>query len=160
MPQDLFHVSENPNISEFIPLPPPNKEAGVEGDAVWTISDKELENYMLPRDCPRICYRDDQGKKTIIIEKAWIEKINQTTLYLYKFDSGLFKEIDSIAGYWISRKSVKPKEVVKLNNLIETIKSKDINLKILDNLHDEKEHVIKNFKHFSVIRFRNAQAKK
>lgn len=154
----LYHVSENPNIKEFIPMPPPNKEAGVQGDAVWAISDFELPNYLLPRDCPRVCYRDREGKKIIAIEEGWLDRINQTTLYLYELDEAHFFEIDPIAGYWISREVSVPKSVAKIENILDELTGRDLTLKVLPHLHDEKKEAVENTTHFSIIRFRNAKA--
>ena len=155
--KELNHVSENPNIVEFVPLPPPNKEAGVEGNAVWAITDYELPNYLLPRDCPRVCYRTNDKQKVIAIEEGWVTKINQTILYIYTFDPSSFVEIDPMAGYWISRESVKPKSIIKVDNIIERLRDRGVILKILPHLHEEKSKVIENYKHFSIIRFRNAK---
>lgn len=152
----LFHVSENSDISEFVPLPPPNKEAGVVGNAVWAINESELPNYLLPRECPRVCYRNEKGKKVIAIEEGWIEKIKQTALYLYEFPTESFFEIDAIAGYWISRETVVPNSVTKIEKIFEELDSYYVLLKILPHLHDEKDYVLENFEHFSIIRFRNA----
>lgn len=152
----LYHVSENPNIKEFIPLPPPNKDAGVEGNAVWAITDYELVNYFLPRDCPRVCYRTNNNEKVIAIEDGWIERINKATLFLYIFDPSKFIEVDPIAGYWISRDVVMPKSIIKMDNLLERLSEKAVTIKVLKHLHEEKDYVTKNYNHFSIIRFRNA----
>lgn len=152
----LFHISENPNLSEFIPLPAPNPDAGVEGNAVWAIHESELANYLLPRDCPRICYRDNEGKKTIAIESGWLDRIKATILYVYRFDSQGFQEIDSIAGYWISRNAVQAMEKITVDNILEKLQSLELELKVLPHLHDERNFVLQNYTHFSIIRFRNA----
>ena len=53
----LFHVSEDTGITRFEPRPSPSADAGVIGTAVWALSEDFLPNYLLPRDCPRICFR-------------------------------------------------------------------------------------------------------
>lgn len=151
----LFHVSENPHIKEFVPRPSLNANSNLVGEAVWAITDKKLANYMLPRDCPRICYKDEESY-VIAIEKGWLPTIKSTTLYLYEFDDIDFEEFDTTAGYYISRKTVKPKLVTPLEGLLEKVAEKGVNVKVLDHLHDEKKKVLENHTDFSIIRFRNA----
>jgi len=155
----LFHASEDPNIEKFIPLPAPNPEAEVEGNAVWAITDYELPNYLLPRECPRVCFRNRDGEKVITIEEGWVERIKAATLYLYVFSSEKFEELDPIAGYWISRETIIPEEVVEIIDIFNELKKRDLTLKIESHLHNERERVIANYEHFSIIRFRNAAPK-
>ena len=153
----LYHVSEDPNIREFLPMPAPNPEAGVTGNAVWAISEKELPNYLLPRECPRVCYRDQAGAKTIAVEEGWVGALEKTNLCIYVFGSESFEEHDPIAGYWISREPVVPKKIIKIDSPLLELTKRELTLKILPHLHDEKDFAVNNFEHFSIIRFRNAQ---
>ena len=48
----LYHVSEEPDIQEFVPRR--SEEAG--DVVVWAIDEAHLRNYLVPRDCPRVTY--------------------------------------------------------------------------------------------------------
>lgn len=155
----LYHVSEDPNIREFIPMPALNPEAGVKGNAVWAINESELPNYLLPRDCPRVCYRDQAGAKTIAVEEGWVKALEKTNLCIYVFGPESFEELDPIAGYWISREPVVPKKIIKIDSPLLELAKRELTLKVLPDLHAERQFVLDNFEHFSIIRFRNARPK-
>ena len=52
----LFHVSEDTGITRFEPRPSPSTNTTL-GVCVWSIAETHLANYLLPRNCPRICFR-------------------------------------------------------------------------------------------------------
>jgi hypothetical protein len=91
----LFHVSEDDSLQRFEPRLAPSPDAGVEGLAVWAIAESHLENYLFPRDCPRICFRVGPGtsesdrdrflvgaERTIAFESAWLARVESTELTL------------------------------------------------------------------------------
>lgn len=152
----LFHVSEDPTIKEFSPLPPPNPEAGVDFNAVWAINEEKLPNYLLPRDCPRICFIDNNKQHQIIVETGWLRKIKDTVLYLYQFDGEGFELHDPIAGYYLSRRTAYPQIIRKITDPLIELEKRNIKFSSLDNLHKKKDEVVSSYKEFSIIRFRNA----
>ena len=48
----LFHVSEEKKIEEFVPRYSDSTKEPV----VWAIAEAKLANYLLPRNCPRVCF--------------------------------------------------------------------------------------------------------
>ena len=167
----LYHISENPNIKEFIPrkseiykeLPP----------VVWAMNKEHLLNYYFPRECPRIIYRysDDVTKedkiqffsntisKTIIIaENRWYKKMKNTILYKYIFENKHFTLIDEIAGYYISEEKTKPKSMKKIEDLLELLIKQNIELRFTPSIFELRESILKSsIKDYSIIRFRNAK---
>jgi hypothetical protein len=106
----LFHVSETPNISQFEPR---LTDGGAL--AVWAIDGAHLPNYLVPRECPRVCVREDastqQGDKNsllngrdhvIYVEIGWRERICATRLFVYEFSGADFVCVDVNAGYFQS----------------------------------------------------------
>lgn len=154
----LYHVSEEAGIREFVPRPEANPDSGVTGEAVWAISQKELANYLLPRECPRVCYRNEFGEKIIAVEEGWMDAIQSTQLYIYHFEPHSFVEQNPIAGYWLSRSPVVPIKMQVIESPLLELAKRNLTLKILPHLHSEKEQVLNNYEHFSIIRFRNACA--
>lgn len=53
----LFHFSEDPGIARF----EPRASAYTEGPVVWAIGEDRAANYLLPRECPRVCVRATAG---------------------------------------------------------------------------------------------------
>jgi len=153
----LFHVSEDSSIRAFSPRPAPTPEAGLSGAAVWSITELKLPNYLLPRDCPRVCYVDNSKQHTIVLENAWRRKIEDTVLYLYQFDSNDFEIFDDNAGYWISRSTVRPIIIRKITEPLLELQKRNIKLEFVKDLHPIKDRVTSKYTEFSIIRFRNAK---
>jgi len=52
----LFHVSEEANISIFKPRIPARDDLDKEVGLVWALNERTLPNFLTPRDCPRVTY--------------------------------------------------------------------------------------------------------
>jgi hypothetical protein len=51
-----FHARERSGIDLFEPRPPASRDAGVDKPVVRAVDERRLANYLLPRDCPRVCF--------------------------------------------------------------------------------------------------------
>lgn len=65
---NLFHISENGNIGEFVPRK--SKQIWGYKEYVWAISERMIHNYLFPRDCSRICV----GGEMIKPLTEWVDK--------------------------------------------------------------------------------------
>lgn len=159
----LFHVSETPGIARFEPRP------AAEGTPkVWAIETRTLANYLLPRDCPRVCFRAGQssdpdelalldGAEAIIaIEAAWAGRVRTTTLHLYEMPPETFALEDETAGYWTSRDAVIPAACTPLTDLPARLAETGARLVIRDSLWPLHDQVHASSLAFSMIRMRNA----
>ena len=170
----LFHVSEDPNITRFEPREPTNTDAGVTGPAVWAVHPDRLRNYLLPRECPRVTFyaADDSdpddvrrligptlAKAVVAIEAAWLERARNSTLYLYVLPSAGFECIDRNAGYWINRASVTPECIQRIDDCLQAILDRGVELRIVQSLWPLFDAVVKSTLHYSCIRMRSAAAK-
>lgn len=164
----LFHVSEDYNIAKFIPRYSLHTETSV----IWAIADSKLANYLLPRDCPRVCFYASNktsaaerqqflgsSQQVIAIESAWYEKTITTTLYLYEMPGFAFKLFDSIAGYYVADSIVFPLRQHIINNPIRELLARNVELRILPSLWQLHDAVANSTLNFSMIRMKNAQAK-
>lgn len=164
----LFHISETPDIKEFIPRPSPRKEVK---NLVWAITEDKLPHYLLPRDCPRVTFfpKEDSkptdidrligytdAKAVIAIEKKWIPIIQNTVIYKYEFNPKDFISEDESAGYYVTDKPQKPISVTTIDNIINELLKYDIELRIMPSLWKIREEVIKSTLDFSIIRMQNA----
>lgn len=163
----LYHISETPDINEFVPQPSRRKGKNL----VWAISDDKLPNYLLPRDCPRVTFfpKDDSdsadikrlmgcrdAKTVIAIEKKWVPIIQDTVIYKYEFNPTDFILDDESAGYYVTEKPQKPISVNVIDDILNELLKYDVELRIMPSLWKIREEVIKSTLDFSIIRMNKA----
>jgi hypothetical protein len=161
----LFHLSDDPAIATFHPRP----SDYTEGAVVWAIEDARLVNYLLPRECPRVCFRaGPQSAATevsrflgsdqivIAIETAWLERLHAARLHCYVMPAATFTLHDEGAGYWISDRAVTPDGVETLIDLPAAIAERGATLRVLPSLWELHDAVRTSSLVFSMIRMRNA----
>ena len=170
----LFHVSEQPGIVLFEPrLPRPDNPQGINYPLVFAIEERLLHNYLLPRDCPRVTFyaRPDSdpadvarllgvtdSRHVVAIESGWLDRVRQTTLWLYEFPAATFEVIDAGAGYWVSRVAVEPLAVTRIDDVLGELARRDVELRLTPSLWPLRDAVLASTLQFSFIRMRNAQA--
>ncbi|HWV19541.1 MAG TPA: hypothetical protein VN036_00790 [Devosia sp.] len=165
----LFHLSDNPGIVRFEPRP----SAYTAEPVVWAISDQRIANYLLPRDCPRVCFRagaessdEDVARllgsesAVIAIEEAWLEPLRAAKLYRYLMPGDGFVLQDEGAGYWVSHGATEPLAMEALDDLPDAIAAEGVTLKVLPSLWDLHDAVKASSLKFSMIRMRNAGARR
>jgi hypothetical protein len=173
MPQPrLFHVSEDFAIALFEPRPSPSTNIAL-GTCVWAIAESHLPNYLLPRDCPRICFR--RGPQTtqadaeqflggaahvVAFEAAWLADVRAARLALYEMPPACFFEADAEAGYWISRDAVEPVGMTVVDDALEALVRAGTEVRVLQDFWPLRDAVIASSLRFSIIRTRNARPRK
>lgn len=161
----LFHLSDDPGITRFEPRP----SAYTEVPVVWAISDQRIANYLLPRDCPRVCFRAGAessgadverflGDETavIAIEADWVERVQSGKLHRYVMPNDGFVLKDEGAGYWVSYGAIEPLGVEVLDDLPGAIAAEGVTLKVMPSLWALHDAVKESSLVFSMIRMRNA----
>ena len=164
----LFHVSEEEGIARFEPRSRPDDPGR---RAVWAIDRQRVQNYLLPRDCPRVTlycgtettqedrrrfFNGDTTSHVVAIEAAWFERSCTTQLYLYEFPVASFYLEDQEAGYWLSHAAVKPISIQLVDRPIEALLAMGTELRVLPSLWAFREAVIRSSVQYSIIRMRNA----
>ena len=170
----LFHVSEEPDIFEFVPrLRTKYGSKDMDKSLVWALNERCLPNFLTPRDCPRVTYHvcenttnDDILKffsssslHCVAIENAWYERMTKTSLYLYEFDTTNFYLHDDVAGYYVSEQTEQYISVTKIDDLFGELFKKNIEVRILNNLWQLGEAVKESTLNWSLCRMINAQPK-
>lgn len=165
----LYHFSEDPTITRFVPRPHPSHPALA--PAVWAINEEHASMYFLPRDCPRIAYHrlpdsteeDVQrflglttAQKVIVIENRWYPMIMETTLYEYTFAPEPFYCLDKHAGYYLSHEAVMPVAIQPVGDLIGKLCDAGVELRFTPSLLPLKVALLSSSLHYSMIRLRNA----
>lgn len=169
----LFHVSEAAGIGRFEPRPVPSPDAGVAGEAVWAVAESHLVNYLLPRDCPRICFRAGpqtttadaraflQGAERVVaFEAGWLERVRTTPLAIYDMPADTFEEALPEAGYWISRTAVTPGGLTTVHDGLAALLAAGAEVRVLQDFWALRDAVVASSLQFSIIRTRNAQPRR
>jgi hypothetical protein len=160
----LFHVSETPDIARFDPRPD-NHGAHV----VWAIDISHLPNYLLPRDCPRVCLRrtrvvhsEHEERRlcgqdhAIYVETTWRDRIRDVELFCYAFDAHSFQCVDANAGYFQTRVSVVPRSIERIRNVEARIAAHSVALRDVESLLPVQDFAVRSSLEFSCIRMHNA----
>ena len=168
----LFHVSEDPNISEFIPRESAQSEFEPSVPLVWAIAEDRLTDFLTPRDCPRVGYHvtpettlaDRQRfftapghEHALVIEDSWFTVMGQTTLWLYEFDPSGFELQDAAAGYYVSKSPQAPIGKYCIDDVFDELFRRDVEVRIVNNLRAVAEDVQQSTLDWSLCRMQNAQ---
>ncbi len=169
--RDLYHVSEQPNITRFEPRPP-QATSGLTEDVVWAVDEEHLQNYLLPRDCPRVTFYalptsdpadverlmgQTAARFVVAIESKWLPILRATRLYLYRVPPETFVVQDQGAGHYVSREAAEPLEVVEVEDPLGALVKRDVELRVTPSLWKLRDAVVASTLQFSCIRMRNAQ---
>jgi hypothetical protein len=162
----LFHVSEEPGIERF----EPRAIADMGEPAVWAINEKRLQNYLVPRECPRVTYYagNDTTKAdverflgsaaaVIAIEDEWLERLLCCRLYCYRLPAETFRCVDECAGYFVSRAPVVPASLEVIDDARAELLRRGTELRVVPALWPLRDAVIVSSLRFSIIRMRNAK---
>ncbi len=169
----MYHVSEEANIKEFIPRTPTRSDMNPQVGLVWALCERTLPNFLTPRNCPRVTYhvgaqttQSDIEKyipkhftHVVIIEKDWIERLQNTVLYIYEFDGMDFFLQDECAGYYVSEKTQIPCVVHKTTDLEAELKKYNTELKAVDNLWNIADEIKNTTLNWSLCRMAFAKGK-
>jgi hypothetical protein len=164
----LYHFSEDPTITQFVPRPPlarPEVEP-----LVWAIDDWHAPVYFLPRDCPRVCFwplptttAEDytrffdtvSGRMVIAIESGWLDRLRSTHLYRYMMPEATFVDIHD-HGVHVSHAAVAPLRVEPVGDLLAALTGAGVEVRITPSLVPLGRAISQTTLHFSLIRMRNA----
>ncbi|MDD2503845.1 MAG: hypothetical protein PHG58_08370 [Clostridia bacterium] len=167
----LFHVSEESDISIFTPRIPDRSDLDKTTGLVWAIDENRLPNFLTPRNCPRVAYHickntneldrerffSSSQNHAIVIEGKWYQTLKSTTLYLYELETDLFELQDDIAGYYISKEEQKPIEKFVIDDLLGELISRNVEIRIVDNLWTIADEVKDSTLNWSLCRMAFAQ---
>jgi len=161
----LFHLSEEAGIGRFEPRP----SAYTDRPVVWAIAEARIANYLVPRDCPRLCFRagpeSDAAdverflgphRAVVAIEAGWEERLRRARLFRYAMPAAGFVPQDAPAGYWVSHRAVTPQGVERLDDLPGAIAAAGATLTVLPSLWALHDAILGSSLVFSMIRMRNA----
>jgi len=166
----VYHFSENPDIARFAPRVLPGR---LHDEAVvWAIDAAHAHLYFFPRDCPRILFNaksdtteadrerflahTDALRGIAAIESAWLQRLRETQLYVYRFPlASPWTPLHDFGGY-IARETVEPVGVEPVGDLLARLADAGIELRITPSLWPLYAAVVASTLEFHIIRMRNA----
>ena len=166
----LFHFSEDPNITTFVPRTPAHRP---EFDPfVWVVDERRAWTYYFPRDCPRVLlwptpettpkdlqhwFGGDPDGRIACIEWAWLERMRSVPIYRYELDPANFVALEGDGWMLVSRETETPIGMEPLaGDLVDALCRDGVEVRMMRDLvplWGAWEHSI----HFSGIRLRFAQ---
>ncbi len=167
-PHALWHVSEDDSIRSFRPH---RAATQVEPEAfVWAIDTRHLPLMWFPRECPRGTFWAVPGttpadverflgeseRRVHAVEEGWLERMRGTRVLAYRLPEDSFAPHPEVGGYWVSRETVEPEELVELGDLVARHAEAGIELRALPNLWPLWDAVVASSLEFSGIRLHNA----
>ena len=165
----LFHFSEDPTITRFVPHVPPTNPTHT--PAVWAIDVHHAPLYWFPRDCPRVTvwprnpsesavFRDvfaTDAARVHAIELTWLGRMRTTQLYRYEFDASAFVPWALASGQWITERELEPLRVTPLGDLLDVHVDAGIELRIVRSLWPLHDIAMSDRWDFSIVRMANAK---
>jgi hypothetical protein len=165
-PHALWHVSENVSIERFEPHV--STTAASREPRVWAVDTRHLPLYWFPRECPRGTFwattqttpRDAEllggAVRVHLVETGWLSRIRAARVVAYRLPEATFVPDPDVGGYWLSRTTVEPLDVVELGDLVERHYTSGIELRAVPNLWPIWNRVAASSLEFSGIRLHNA----
>jgi hypothetical protein len=162
----VYHYSEDPTITEFVP-----RQSRLGEALVWAIDAWHQPLYWLPRDCPRVCFWPSEStsvidyqrwwgtitdRMVIAIEAGWLERVRSCQLYRYHFAASDFRSLDD-NGMYVSSKTLHPLAVEPVGDLFVAMIGGGVELRLCRSLVPLGKAIIATTLDFSLIRMRNAQ---
>jgi hypothetical protein len=171
-PDVVFHFSEDPTITEFLPRAAPTAEDT--RPLVWAVDGSRAPDYWFPRDCPRamawvVDATTEEDRRYVIgpgacrrvhaVEYRWLERIGGCRLYRYQLPAAPFRLVDGEVPHgYVSTESVAPLGPPDpLPPLLELHERARIQLRVLDQLWPWWDEVVTTTFGFSGIRLDNAR---
>jgi hypothetical protein len=129
------------------------------------VDDEHLANYLLPRDCPRVCWAapsestdllGSPARRVIAIEYRWLPMLTDAGLHVHELDSSGFTSLDENAGYWVAEQEVAVRSVHTVSDCSVALAERGVELRVTKSLWPYVDAVVATGGPFSVIRIRNA----
>ena len=162
----LFHVSDAGPFTTLSPRPSPPGTPHQGRQWVWAVDEARLPHYLLPRQCPRVCWATPAGgrhallgspaARVIAVEHKWAPRLLNAGLNVHSLDPHGFTLLDAIAGYWVGEGDVRVREVRRVEDCFTALAEHDVEVRLTTSLWPYLDAVTTTGD-FSAIRIRNAQ---
>ena len=103
----LFHVGDGAPLASMRPRPSPPGTQHAGRLLVWAVDLAHLANYLLPRECPRVCWVPSPAaggllaapaRRVIAVEHQWLPRLSGAGLQVHELEPDGFVCLDEAAG--------------------------------------------------------------
>jgi len=167
-PFALWHFSEDPSLSRFLPQAPVADPRA--RPLVWAVDTRHAPTFWFPRDCPRGCiwiasattpedcerfFGQSAANRVHVIEAAWIDRMRACRLYAYRLPAEGFQPHE-VGGYWVAQQRVDAVERMVIDDLLGKHAAARIELRVTPSIWPFWRRVAGSTVGFSGSRLRNA----
>jgi hypothetical protein len=161
----LFHVSDADPFTTMRPRPSPPGTPYEGEPLVWAVDEAHLPHYLLPRQCPRVCWVADSGHRllgspaarVVAVERNWAPRLLRAGLRVHELAPAGFTVLDGGAGYWVAEREVAVLAVRHVEDCFAALAEHDVELRLTTSLWPYVDAVVANARQYSAIRMRNAR---
>jgi hypothetical protein len=163
---ELFHVSDEGPFTTMSPRPSPPGTPHEGRNWVWAVDERRLPHYLLPRECPRVCWATPRephsllgspAARVIVVEHRWLPRLLRAGLHVHHLDSAHFTLLDPDAGYWVSDRTAGVQDVRQVDDCLTALGEQDVEVRLTASLWPYVDAVVAAGGEFSAIRMRNAR---
>jgi hypothetical protein len=167
-PFALWHFSEDPALSRFLPRVPATNPAA--RPLVWAVDTRHAPMFWFPRDCPRGCiwpssatapedrerfFGQSAAMRIHVMEGGWLGRMRDCRLYGYQLPARPFRPHE-VGGYWVCDEPVAAVGMEVVDDLIGRHERAGIELRITPSIWPFWRRVAASTVAFSGSRLRNA----
>jgi hypothetical protein len=167
-PFAVWHLSEDPSLSRFLPRMPARGEQPL----VWAVDTRHAPMFWFPRDCPRGCiwpssstspedreafFGQSSASRVHVMESGWLRRMQECRLYAYRLPHEQFRPHE-VGGYWVAEEPVDAVDQVVLDDLVPRHADAGIELRITPSIWPFWRRVVNSTVEFSGSRLRNASS--
>lgn len=165
----LFHVSDEGPFDVMIPRPSPAGTPYAGREWVWAVDEAHLAHYLLPRQCPRVCWAatpapgdpllGSPAARVVVVEHRWASRLLRARLNVHRLDPAGFTLLDATAGYWVSDRAAPVREARRVEDCFAALAKREVELRLTASLWPYVDAVVAAGAEFSAIRMRNARSR-
>lgn len=160
----LFHVSDLGPFAALHPRPSPPGTEHTGRPLVWAVDEVHLPNYLLPRECPRVCWTGADGHpllgspadRVIALEAGWLPTLTGAGLTVHELATTGFDVLDEGAGYWVAEREVAVLATRAVDDCLQELAERGVEVRLTVTLWPYVDAVVQHAREFSAIRMRNA----
>lgn len=155
----LFHVSHEGPLAVLAPRPSPAGSRHEGRPFVWAVDEARLPQYLLPRDCPRVCWPEGD-RRIVCVEDGWADRLDERPLLVHRLAPTGFRLLDASAGYWVSEAPAAVLDVAVVDDCAAAVAAGGGELRVVEDLWPLVDRVVAAGGDFSCIRLREARPRR
>lgn len=165
----LFHVSDEGPFTAMSPRPSPPGTPHEGQEWVWAVDEPHLPHYLLPRQCPRVCWAPPRPQhallgsaadRVVAVEHRWAPRLLRAGLNVHLLEPAGFTPLDLTAGYWVTGQAVRVRQVRRVDDCFAALAEQGVEVRLVASLWPYVDAVVAAAARFSAIRMRNAAPRK